>query len=66
MKLLTLGQVTVITEVYSYDSQEELNDHFELMQQNGFIGSSVGDSSSRWATTYTKRVTHVDDYYDLI
>lgn len=58
MRKLSESIVSVTTEIYSYDTFEEYNIHFEQMQANGWVGATNGGCESHWMTTYTLRETN--------
>lgn len=55
MRCLSTSITIKETQVFIYDSQEEFEKHFNLMQSQGWVGSSIGTVHDKWVTTYTKR-----------
>ena len=55
MRKLTSSTTTINTVIYTYNTHEEFEQHFNEMQTDGWVGTFIGTGEAKWLTTYTKR-----------
>lgn len=61
MRRLSNTKVITETQIFAYNSTEELENHFNQMQSEGWLGASIGTDHDKYMTTYSKRYLQLED-----